>query len=144
MSEISTNIILTGMTQALHKEFPKSQIHTEEVTQGLSDGDFIVVLVSDTRTQHSTGRRYKRSPLFDVCYFPAVGHEECYGIADRLSQLFEIIELPTGDKVRGTGMNFEIVDKVLHFKVTFGYTTMAAEKKEPMEELILSEEVNHG
>lgn len=134
MSEINTQKILDGITLALRSEYPESHIYDDEVQQGLKPGDFNVILVSSSQ-QQIVGERYKRVPLFDVLYFPKKGREECYAVADTLSLLLNVISLPEGDLLRGTGMDFEVVDNVLHFYVRYTHYVHRGERGESMENL---------
>jgi len=138
MSEISTQKILDGITLALHGEWPESQIFDDEVQQGLKPGDFNVILMTSSQ-QQIVGERYKRTPLFDVLYFPKKGREECYAVADTLSLLLNVISLPEGDLLRGTGMDFEVIDNVLHFYVRYTHYVRRGEIGEPMESLEITQ-----
>lgn len=118
MAEISTNIILDGITLALRTAFPDSHIESNAVKQGLRPPAFIVLLVSAEVSPYPA-QRQKRLPRFDVLYFPKAGNEECYSMADTLCEMLELIDLPGGDKLRGTDMSFEVTDGVLHFLVSY-------------------------
>lgn len=101
MAEISTNIILDGITLALRSAFPGSHIESNAVKQGLRQPAFIVLLVNAEVTDYPAQRK-KRLPRFDVLYFPKAGREDCYGVADTLTEVLEVIDLPGGDKLHGT------------------------------------------
>ena len=122
MAEISTNIILDGITLALRSAFPGSHIESNAVKQGLRPPAFIVLLVSAGVDAYPS-QRQKRLPRFDVLYFPKVGNEECYDVADTLCQLLWLIDLPGGDKLRSTDMSFQVTDGVLHFLVSYNHFT---------------------
>lgn len=122
MAEISTNIILDGITLALRTAFPDSHIESNAIKQGLRPPAFIVLLVS-AEVDAYPSQRQKRLPRFDVLYFPKVGNEECYDVADTLCQLLWLIDLPGGDKLRSTDMSFEVSDGVLHFLVSYNHFT---------------------
>ena len=79
MAEISTNIILDGITLALRSAFPGSHIESNAVKQGLRQPAFIVLLVNAEVTDYPAQRK-KRLPRFDVLYFPRSGREDCYGV----------------------------------------------------------------
>lgn len=68
MAEISTNIILDGITLALRSTFPGSHIESNAVKQGLRQPAFIVLLVNAEVTDYPAQRK-KRLPRFDVLYF---------------------------------------------------------------------------
>lgn len=120
MSEVSTNIILDGITLALRAAYPDAHIDANAVKQGLRPPAFIAQLVS-AEVEAYPGQRYKRLPRFDVLYFPEKGREECYSVADNLCTVLELIDLPGGDKLRGTDMSFEVTDDVLHFLVSYNH-----------------------
>ena len=72
MAEISTNIILDGITLALRSAFPGSHIESNAVKQGLRQPAFIVLLVNAEVTDYPAQRK-KRLPRFDVLYFSVRG-----------------------------------------------------------------------
>ncbi len=120
MSEISTNMVLDGITLALRASYPDSQIESNSIEQGLTPPAFIVHLVSSEQVAR-VGRRWKRLPRFDILYFPKKGREECYDVADELCGVLELITLPSDDLLRGTDMNFEVTDGVLHFLISYNH-----------------------
>lgn len=120
MAEINTNIILDGITLALRKAFPESHIKSDTVKQGLRPPAFIVLLINAEVLDYPA-QRQKRLPLFDVLYFPKAGREECYRVADTLCEELKLIDLPGGDKLRGTDMSFEVTAGVLHFLVSYNH-----------------------
>lgn len=134
MSEINTQKILDGITRAISAEWPQSQIFDDEVEHGLKPGDFNVILVTSSQ-QQIVGERYKRTPLFDVLYYPKNGREDCYKVADTLSLLLNVISLAEGDLLRGTGLDFEVVDGVLHFYVRYTHFVRRSDTGDPMETL---------
>lgn len=138
MAEISTNIILDGITLALRAAHPDSQIEADTVEQGLTTPAFIVLLVSAEQTQQRA-QRWKRLPSFDVLYFPKNSREECYKIADELCRVLNVITLPGGDKIHGTGMQYEVVDGVLHFLVSYNHFVYAEVAQENMTDLTLKQ-----
>lgn len=134
MSEISTNIILDGVTRALRAAYPDYKIESKSVEQGLRPPAFIVLLVT-AEQRKQMGQRWKRLPRFDVLYFPKAGREECYAVADELCQVLELIALDGGDLLRGTGMSFEVIDGVLHFMVSYHHFVYRETEEEAMESL---------
>lgn len=140
MSEINTNTILDGLTLTLHKRYPESHIFTDEVTQGLANGDFIVVLVNASQTQNSTGKQYRQRALYDILYFPKGGKPEAYVVGDHLLILLELLELSSGTKIRGTGLGYKFVDGVLHFSVTYSHNVQIQDAQTNMEQLTLDQQ----
>ena len=68
-----------------------------------------MLLVNAEVTDYPAQRK-KRLPRFDVLYFPKAGREDCYGVADTLTEVLEVIDLSGGDKLRGTDMSFQVTD----------------------------------
>lgn len=132
MSEISMNLILDGITLALRASHPNARIASDPILQGLRPPAFFVRLVSETQAAYPN-QRWQRRPRFDVVYFPVRGREDCYAMADKLCQTLELITLPGGDKVRGTDMNFEVVDGVLHFLISYHHFVHQEKEQTEME-----------
>ena len=123
------NKIITGISQALDAEFNSENeeyiIHTENVEQGLEEPCFFIFSLKPSSKQ-LVGNRYERKYPFDIHFFPDT--ELVDGISTINNQinevterLFTALEYITVDNslVRGTSMNVEIVDSVLHFFINF-------------------------
>lgn len=139
MPEINTNMILDGITLALRTAYPNTQIESNAVEQRLRAPAFLVLLVSAEQVS-MTGSRWKRLPRFDVLYFPRKKREECYAVADDLCSALELITLPSGDKLRGTDMSFEVESGVLHFLVSYNHFVF----KKPEETMMGSLKIEQG
>ncbi len=124
MSEISTSIILDGISLALRAAYPDSRIESDSIAQGLKSPAFIILLIDGSQLPRLGARRY-RQPRFDILYFPESkrGREECYKVADNLSQILEVIKLSGGDSIRGSDVSFNVTDNVLHFNISYKYYT---------------------
>ncbi|MBQ4250071.1 MAG: hypothetical protein II705_08525 [Clostridia bacterium] len=118
MAEISTNIILDGITLCLREVYPDRLIASDAVEQGFLAPAFIVTLVSGER-KPALGRRVRLRADFEVRSFPALGREECYETADALFSALGRIRLKTGDELWGTDMSFKVEDGILHFFVSY-------------------------
>lgn len=123
------NKIITGISQALDAEFNSENeeyiIHTENVEQGLEEPCFFIFSLNSSSKQ-LVGNRYERKYPFDIHFFPST--ELVDGVSTINNQinevterLFTALEYITVDNslVRGTSMNVEIVDNVLHFFINF-------------------------
>ena len=123
------NKIITGISQALDAEFNSENegyiIHTENVEQGLEEPCFFIFSLKPSSKQ-LVGNRYERKYPFDIHFFPDT--ELVDGISTINNQinevterLFTALEYITVDNslVRGTSINAEIVDNVLHFFINF-------------------------
>ena len=97
MSNINFNSIYDGVTLALHAAFPKCKVHGGDVRQGLSTGDFNVVMPGADHTKE-VGYRYRRTPSLDVLYYPKARPcaAECYDVAHRLMSVLDSITTPEG------------------------------------------------
>ncbi|MEK3735511.1 DUF6838 family protein [Paenibacillus sp. FSL M8-0334] len=93
--------------------------------QGLIEPCFIVLLLNAAHGRIQ-GRRYQQSHSFDVHYFSATN--DFMAVASQLLDVLEWVEID-GMKFRGTGMNYEVIDDVLHFYVDYNYHVMRI--KEP-------------
>jgi len=120
MSEINTSLILDGITLALRGAFPKSQIASKAVKQGLCAPAFIVLLTSASQGARPS-ERLRQLTRFDIIYFPRHGREECYKAADKLCEVLGVITLPGGDQLRGFDISFSVIDGELHFLVSYNY-----------------------
>lgn len=135
------NKIITGISQALDAEFNSENegyiIHTENVEQGLDEPCFFIFSLKPSSKQLE-GNRYERKYPFDIHFFPDT--ELVDGISTINNQinevterLFTALEYITVDNslVRGTSMNAEIVDNVLHFFINFNM--IVKKENEPIE-----------
>lgn len=140
MAEIRFNSVFDGVTLALHAAFPPpAKIHGGDVQQGLTPGDFTVVIPAASQVPQ-LGMRYRREITVDVIYYPRKGDAECLAIADRLTQALEIITTPAGDQLRGRDLRFERVDGVLHALVEYPHYVYKERQETPMEDLTLHQE----
>ena len=140
------NKIITGISQALDAEFNSGNeeytIYTEDVEQGLEEPCFFVFSLKPSSKQLA-GNRYERKYPFDIHYFPKSedSNNEINEVTERLFTALEYISIDSG-LIRGTSMNAEIVDNVLHFFINFNIIVKKEIPKDPyMEELELMEEV---
>lgn len=140
------NKIITGISQALDGEFNLENeeyiIYTEDVEQGLEEPCFFIFSLKPSSKQ-LTGNRYDRKYPFDIHYFPKSedSNNEINEVTERLFTALEYISIDSG-LIRGTSMNAEIVDNVLHFFINFNMIVKKEIPKVPyMEELELMEEV---
>lgn len=140
MSKINNSLVLDAISIAINKVSPTSSIYIDKVEQGLNNGDFIVRLINAEYIQHGNEDLYRVVPAFDVIYFPENGNKDCMNMGDKLSHELSVIELPTGDLLRATNKGYEIVDEVLHFKISYPYNTISYRNDSGMDEL----KVNQG
>lgn len=130
MTTVTINSIRSGVIIALSDLFPAMEIHGESIEQDFKAPSFFVKLLSVAQDQE-LDRRYRRSYSFDIHYFPAGPdpNEEAHGMAEQLYDKLRQIEVD-GALYRGTGMNHEVVDGVLHFFVDFNFHVFAEKMPE--------------
>lgn len=113
------NALIDGISIQLNKVFgDKYETHAEGVEQGLEEPCFFIKVLNPNQEQ-IVGQRYFKNNPFDIHYFPEKDNEECYEVAEKLFEALEYITLLNGDLIRGTDMNYEIINEVLHFFVKF-------------------------
>ena len=131
------NRIIDGIAIALNSEFGDGyEIYTEPVNQGLKEPCFSILCLNPTINK-KLGKRYFRTNMFCLHYFPATAdeHFESYDVAERLIDCLENI-IVEGDKCRGTEIHFEITDGILSFFVNYNMFVYKVSESEPkMEEL---------
>ena len=110
--------ITKQIVHALREEYPAEQyeVYTESIEQGFIEPCFSIRLLRESMEPYPGGRT-RITPYFDVRYFPREGtrpREECREVIRKLS--FLLRALPG---VRGTEIETEITDDVLHFFVSY-------------------------
>lgn len=108
------------INKTLHATFPDIRIYGENIPQSFKRPCFSPILVN---AQHvcMLGRRRQERTLYDVRYFPADSlceREDCERMAQQLEYVLEIL---SGNTVKGTDMQYQIIDNVLHFQVHFNW-----------------------
>ena len=131
------NEIIKGISMALNAAFGDGyEIYQNDVEQGLKEPCFLIAVLQPEITP-MLGRRFiKRNP-FDIQYFPTNprNNAEMFTVAEKLMECLTQISLPNGDLLHGTGMNYEVVDDVLHFMVNFNLTLIRPYEEPYMETL---------
>ncbi|MBE6070691.1 MAG: hypothetical protein E7208_01905 [Clostridium butyricum] len=131
------NKIITGISQALDAEFNLEEseeytIYTEDVEQGLDEPCFFIFSLKPSN-RRLVGNRYEGKYPFDIHYFPKDEdnyNNEINEVTERLFTALEYISIDNG-LTRGTNMNAEIVDNVLHFFINFNI--IVKKEVEPIE-----------
>lgn len=133
---VTINSIRDGVISTLDSHFPEIPVMGEEIEQGLSPGMdleppcFFVKMLMAGQTQE-LNIRYSRTHSFDLHYF-AVDRKN-RAMHDMAEQLYEHMDLIDIDGLlyRGTNMNHEIVDEVLHFFVDYTFRVRRQEPEIP-------------
>ncbi|MGN6710721.1 phage tail terminator family protein [Anaerocolumna jejuensis] len=128
------NNIIDGIVIKLDSVFgADSVIHTEGVEQDFKEPCFYVKLLSANQKQILNNRYYLQHS-FDIHYFPDTANKnsEMFETASKLSALEYIIS--GGNLIRGTKMNYQTVDGVLHYFVDYNYYAyLSKEEAEKMQ-----------
>lgn len=136
MNVVTINSVRDGIILVLDTNFPGVPIMGEEIEQGMSSGMdldppcFFVKLLTASQTQE-LDIRYNRMHSFDIHYF-AVGRKNrtMHDTAESLYSLLKLISIG-GASYRGTNLNHEIVDEVLHFFVDYTFSVIEAVPVDP-------------
>ena len=116
----------------------------EDIKQGLNRPCFFIVTINSEQIPYLKNR-YQWRNAYDIHYFPETkgGRTECIGVATKLYDAMEFVELKSGDLVHGTSMNYEIQDGILHFFVNYNITMFrdAAKEETVMKEFMLGTDV---
>lgn len=138
------NNLIDGISIKLNQVFGDGMdIHSETVKQGLKEPCFFIAVLNPSQAKMIKGRYFRQHP-FDVHYFPSKSdkkNEEMQRVASDLLDGLEYITLENGDLVRGTSMNYEVVDGVLHFFVQYNMFVKKIEVVDDMETLTMETDV---
>lgn len=130
------NEVIKGVSMALGTAFEGRYIYQNDVKQGLEPPCFFIGVLKP-ELNPLLGRRFNSVNPLDVRFTPLdpANNAEMLDVAGELLEVLEFITLPNGDQVHGTGMNYEIVDGVLHFFVNYNFTVIRPVEQTPMETL---------
>lgn len=132
------NEIIQGVAMELHTAFGDGyKIYQDDVKQGLKRPCFFIAVLKPEFSSLLGTRGINRNPL-DIQYIPSDPgkNAEMFDVAGKLAEALAFITLPDGDILRGTSMNYEVVDGVLHFFVNYNLTLVQVSTEEtPMESL---------
>lgn len=116
------NKIIDGISLKLNQVFGDGyEIYGDtDILQGLKEPCFFIAILNPSHKK-LIGQRYFREYPFNIQYFPKNEEDniELNEVASELFDALEYIPLSDNDSVRGTAMNYTIVDGVLHFMVNY-------------------------
>lgn len=136
------NSIIESISMALSTEFGEDAcIHMEEIKQDWKEPCFFISCINPT-ARLFMGQRYFRQNKFSIQYFPGTEEKqrECNDTAERMLWCLECINTNDGP-IRGTNMNYEVIDQVLHFFVNYDMFVYKITKHTPMEKIEISTEL---
>lgn len=139
-------MIKKAIIKQLNVYFPDYDIYGEEIEQGFEEPCFFVQQLPKTRKKEI--QSYQDSVSFDIQGFLDEDTEdinEKYNVmGDTLLEKLEYLTLDENKKIRGSQMNYEIRDRVLHFNVTYISYWQVTQEKEKMKSLDVKESVKDG
>lgn len=109
--------VVKEICNALRTQYPENQydVYTESIEQGFTEPCFAIHQLRADVTPYPN-RRTEIVQHFDVRFFPEGERprEQCRAVAETLTFLLRQLA-----SLRGTGLNWEITDDVLHFFVSY-------------------------
>lgn len=116
--------IIDSIAEITDKNFPNTEINTEEVKQGLETPCFFVFPLSVSDIRH-IGRRWQAKYSMCIQYIPdsEEPRAECAEIEEKLYKQLEFVTVD-GRTVAGSDIHSETTDQVLSFFVTYGMLTL--------------------
>ncbi len=139
--------IIKSIAKSIRSEFGADYaIYTENIEQGLKEPAFSIVHL-ETINEQIVGNRYKRLYAFNVHYWAKDKintKSECLDVAERLMVCLDTINF-VDNIYHMIKMNYEIVDGVLHFFVTYNpIVKRIVEPLEKMETLTIKGGIENG
>lgn len=129
VSEVTVNMIRSGVITTLAEAFPDMEVYGEEIKQGLEAPCFFVALLDFEQTRE-LNTRFMRYMPFDVHYFPKENsNADAHDMAEKLYSLFQFITI-NGVTYVVTNTKHEIVDEVMHFFFDINFRVKLSEADE--------------
>lgn len=144
MVDVNGQDIIKGIIKALNNEFgEKYTYYINDIPQGFEEPSFYVRLL-DSSFNLIYGNRYLRKNIFMIRYFPKSELEpqqEINAILDKLYPILEYIYMEN-DLIRGTNMEANIVDNILHLQINYDFFVIIPIQRGPlMQNLIQKQKV---
>ena len=130
--------ILDGISIKLNEVFGNDyNIYADNtVEQGLIEPCFFISLINSTNIKFIGDRNYRKYP-FDISYFALNDGDntELLEVGEKLYSNLDFITLTNGNMIRGSNMNYEIIDGVLHFQIEYNVFLQKQKELEYMEDV---------
>ena len=144
MVDVNGQDIVKGIIKALNNEFGNNYTYyINDIPQGFEEPSFYVRLL-DSSFNLIDGNRYLRKNIFMIRYFPKSELEpqqEINAILDKLYPILEYIYMEN-DLIRGTNMEANIVDNILHLQINYDFFVIRPIQRGPlMQKLIQKQKV---
>lgn len=140
------NELIKGVSMKLNAVFGEQyKIYQNDVRQGLKRPCFFLAVLNPSVAPLLGRRLLSRNPL-DVQFIPTddANNAELYAVGWKLMQALEYIQLPDGGTLRGTSLNFEVVDGVAHCFVNYNFPLIKAAGQAPMEDMDITLHTKKG
>lgn len=127
------NKIIEAISSAVSIEFGEGyECHMEEEKQDLKEPCFFIIL-SESALNLYMGQKYKMDNSFSILYYPGSDEieRECNDTASRLCRCLEYIYLEGEElPIRGSGIQYEVIDDVLKFNINYNMFVYITETEE--------------
>ena len=141
---ISSTFVIDAITKQLAKYFREDSkawnCYVEEQNQHFQRPAFFVkqILLSQNKLMADNYERFYR---MRIMWFPELTasrkRNQCVAIGEKLFEVFRMLELENFP-VRGSELEMEIIDEILHFNVTYRLDAFIKHQNAKMEELDLN------
>ena len=139
------NDIVNGISIKLNSIFgDEYEIYDESVEQGTleeaeqGEEEKPCFFIKPLKVLNKTllGKRKQRTYPFVITYITDKGNEDMMAVSEKALEGLEYITLVNGDMLRGSSLDAEIVDGVLHISVSFIVFLNDATRDDSMESII--------
>jgi hypothetical protein len=130
------NEIVVGISKKLGELFPTYQVNTDkDVKQGLTPPSFYIQYLKGDVKPGAIMKVFRSTNRFVIVYFPQNegSRIECLTVAEKLKYELRDITLPDGKHTRGTDIDFDVNDGVLHLFVRYNYNEVDLSHEDEMD-----------
>lgn len=137
MGAITFNHVRDAIVSTLVENCTTSKIYDEKIEQGLGESSFFVKLLNGGQTRE-LNRRYKRVLDFDIHYF-GLSNEEMNTMAEKMYDILERVSVDAGNTIAGKSLSHEVIDRVLHFFVSYEFHVLRESTVDPIMQVMEQE-----
>lgn len=115
--------IIDAVKATLQHYFPAVEVFVDEPEEDEILAPYFLVHLQKVSQQHELGRRYYRQHMFNIRYVVPEANRSNLALHQVAEQLYGLLESATHSTgvYKGSEMNHEIVDGVLHFYVDYSF-----------------------
>ncbi len=130
---IEGNTILDSVISTIVKAYPDIDVFQENINQGCKY-PYFMVFCEDFTENKLMRKNYLQTFIISVIYqykrLPETSYYKFNDVGYKLANLLDLIELPSGDKIRGYNKNWYPDNQKLEFYIN--YDIKVAKEKEPI------------